>query len=134
VEVRRVLVDTSAYSAFMRDHPGVKLAIQRADQILLSPVILGELLAGFTRGRQRAKNERELRAFLASPRAEVVAVDAETAARYAVIVAALWQAGTPIPTNDIWIAASAMQHGARLLTLDGHFLEVPQVMVDHVAA
>lgn len=132
--MRRVLVDTSAYSAFMRDHPAVKLAIQRADEILLTPVVLGELLAGFTRGRQRAKNERELQAFLASPRAEVVAVDAETAARYAAIVAALWQAGTPIPTNDIWIAASAMQHGARLLTLDGHFLEVPQVMVDYIPA
>ena len=131
--MRRVLVDTSAYSAFMRDHPAAKEAIQRADEILLTPVVLGELLAGFLRAKQREKNERELRAFLASPRASIVAVDAETAARYAAIVAALWKAGTPIPTNDIWIAASAMQHGARVLTTDGHFLEVPQVMVDHIA-
>ncbi|HWQ68987.1 MAG TPA: type II toxin-antitoxin system VapC family toxin [Patescibacteria group bacterium] len=128
----RVLVDTSAYSAFMRGHPEVKLAIQRADQIYLSPVILGELLAGFIRGGRQKKNQKELQAFLESPRVTLVSVDEETAERYAVILNALWRAGTPIPTNDIWIAASAMQHGLHLLTTDPHYRKIVHIIVDYV--
>lgn len=130
----RILLDTSAYSAFMLGHPEVKLALQRADEISLTPVVLGELLAGFIRGKWRKKNERELEAFLSSPRVQVVDVDADTAQRYAVILNALWKAGTPMPTNDIWIAASAMQHGLRLLTRDAHYRQVPQILVDYIAS
>jgi predicted nucleic acid-binding protein len=100
----RVLLDTSAYSAFMRGHPEIKQAVQEADEISVNPVVLGELLAGFMRGRRRKKNEGELRTFLGSPRVRVLDVNEETAQRYAVILNSLWQAGTPIPTNDIWIA------------------------------
>ncbi|HYV41735.1 MAG TPA: PIN domain-containing protein [Thermoanaerobaculia bacterium] len=63
----------------------------------------------------------ELAQFLASPRARVLGLDEETADRYAVILNSLWSAGTPIPTNDVWIAASAMQHGFRVVTADQHF-------------
>lgn len=128
----RVMLDTSAYSAFMRGRPAVKLAIQQADQIYLNSVVLGELLAGFMRGRRREKNEKELQAFLASPRVKLIDVDEETAERYAVILNALWRAGTPIPTNDVWIAASAMQHGLRVLTTDAHYQKVSQVIVEYV--
>ncbi len=127
----RVMLDTSAYSAFMRGHPEVKLALQQADEISLTPVILGELLVGFMRGKRRKKNEKELQVFLASPRVNVVDVNEETAQRYAVILDSLWKAGTPIPTNDIWIAASAMQHGLRLLTRDAHYQSVTQILVDY---
>jgi predicted nucleic acid-binding protein len=125
------LLDTSAYSAFMRGHEDLKLALQRADRIALTPVVLGELGAGFRAGTRQKKNENELRRFLSSPRVDVVAVDADTAERYAVILHALRQAGTPIPTNDIWIAASAMQHGLRILTTDIHYSRIPQVIVEH---
>jgi tRNA(fMet)-specific endonuclease VapC len=127
----RVMLDTSAYSAFMRGHPEVKLALQHAEEIYLNPVILGELLAGFMRGKRRKKNERELQALLSSPRVKVVGMDEDTAERYAVILNSLWNAGTPIPTNDIWIAASAMQHGLHVLTTDAHYQRVPQVIVDY---
>lgn len=130
----RLLLDTSAYSAFMRGQPEVKLALQQADEISLTPVVLGELLVGFMRGKRRKKNEKELRAFLSSPRVTVVDVDEETAQRYALILNALWKVGTPIPTNDIWIAASAMQHGLRLLTRDAHYRKVTQVLVNYVEA
>ena len=130
----RVLLDTSAYSAFMLGHPEAKLALQRADQIYLTSVVLGELLAGFIRGKWRRKNERELQIFLSSPRVQVIDVDADTAERYAVVLNGLWKAGTPIPTNDIWIAASAMQHGLRLLTRDAHFRQIPQVLVECIAS
>ncbi|MBI4607962.1 MAG: type II toxin-antitoxin system VapC family toxin [Candidatus Rokubacteria bacterium] len=128
----RVMLDTSAYSAFMRGHPEIKLAFQRAEEIYLNPIILGELLAGFARGKHTRKNERELRTFLTSPRVELVDVNEETAERYAVILDSLWRAGTPIPTNDIWIAASAMQYGLHVLTTDAHYQKVTQVIVDYV--
>ncbi len=124
------LLDTSAYAAFMRGHPAVKRALQEADEIYLTPVVLGELRAGFMRGRHRRKNEQGLRSFLGSPRVRVLTIDADTAERYAVILNALWKAGTPIPTNDIWIAACAMQHGLRVLTTDAHYQKVSQVIVD----
>ncbi|MBI2998468.1 MAG: type II toxin-antitoxin system VapC family toxin [Deltaproteobacteria bacterium] len=128
----RLMLDTSAYSAFMRGHPEVRLALQHADEIYLNPIILGELLTGFLKGKRKKKNEKELQAFLLSPRVSVVDLDEDTSERYAVILNSLWKAGTPIPTNDIWIAASAMQHGVRLLTGDAHYQRVTQVLVDYI--
>lgn len=127
----RVLVDTSAYSAFMRGHESVKEILQTADSIYLNPVVLGELRVGFLRGRSKQKNEERLSRFLGSSRVSVVAVDDETAERYAVILDGLWTAGTPIPTNDIWIAASAMQYGLTVVTTDAHYLKIPQILVSH---
>ena len=127
----RVMLDTSAYSAFMRNHPAIRLELQYAEEITLSPIILGELLSGFRKGTQRKKNERELQTFLSSRRVQVVDIDAETAERYAVILSSLWNAGTPIPTNDMWIAASAMQHGLRVVTTDTHYQKIPQVITDY---
>ena len=130
MEIAAGLLDTSAYSAFLRGHAELKLALQRTDRIVLTPIVLGELGAGFRAGTRRKKNEAELRQFLSSPRVDVVAVDAETAERYAVILHGLRSAGTPIPTNDIWIAASAMQHGLRVITTDVHYTRIPQIIVE----
>lgn len=127
----RVMLDTSAYSTFMRGHQELTHALQQADEIYLNSVIVGELLAGFMRGRHRKKNQLELQQFLGSPRVSIVGIDEETAERYAVILNALWRAGTPIPTNDIWIAASAMQHGCRLLSADAHYQKVSQIIVEY---
>jgi len=80
-------------------------------------------------GGQRKKNEDLLGVFLEAPRVELLAVDSETSERYAALLQFLWSAGTPIPTNDIWIAASAMQHGLELVTTDSHFQKVPQVLL-----
>ncbi|MCP3961549.1 MAG: type II toxin-antitoxin system VapC family toxin [bacterium] len=120
-------LDTSAYSAFKRGHDDIRRRIQTASRILVNPVVLGELRAGFLKGTLLDKNLTELSDFLAAPRVRVVAIDEETAERYAVILRSLQKAGQPIPTNDVWIAASAMQHGARLLTIDHHFERVQQV-------
>lgn len=123
----RVLLDTSAYSAFMRGDEAEVQSIREAREIRLTPVVLGELLAGFRRGTRRKENEALLVRFLASPRVRVLALDEETADRYAIILNALRAAGTPVPTNDLWIAASAMQHGLKVLTTDAHFGKIPQV-------
>jgi tRNA(fMet)-specific endonuclease VapC len=128
--MKRILLDTSAYSAFMRGHDDIRAILQEAEQITVTPVVLGELYAGFARGRHRRKNERELHLFLSSARVRLVGIDDETAERYAVIVNGLLAAGTPIPTNDIWIAASAMQYGVAVVTTDEHYEKVTQVIVE----
>jgi predicted nucleic acid-binding protein len=128
--VIRLLLDTSAYAAFLRGHAGVQSFLQEADEIFVNPVVLGELKAGFAGGHRQKKNENELALFLASSRVRVRGMDEETAERYATIVSSLRAAGTPIPTNDVWIAASAMQYGLRLVTFDERFRRVPQVLVD----
>ena len=124
----RIALDTSAYSAFMRGHEGVVELVQRAEEIVLSTIVLGELLAGFRRGARLRENVELLDRFRSSPRVRTAGIDEETAERYGEIVAHLRQAGTPIPTNDVWIAASAMQLGLRLVTTDTHFERVPQVV------
>lgn len=128
----RVLVDTSAYSAFMRgDEPALR-AIQEADEIVMNPVVLGELAGGFIRGSRTEKNRELLERFLSSPRVRVVDIAPPTSERYAVILNSLWKAGAPIPTNDIWISATAMQYGLHVLTRDAHFLTVPQILVHYL--
>jgi predicted nucleic acid-binding protein len=133
--VKEILLDTSAYSAFMRGHEGVKRSIQEADLICVNPVVIGELTAGFRKGNRLRKNQAELREFLSSIRVDVIDIEVETAFRYATIWEYLHGAGLSIPTNDLWIAASAMQHGLHLVTLDERFKRVPQILVDlHSAA
>jgi len=125
----RLLLDTSAYAAFFRSHPGVKAEVQEASELFLSPIVLGELRSGFLKGARRAENEKELREFLASPRCSVPVIDDETSHRYAAIHDYLRRKGTPVSPNDLWIAASAAQHGLTVVTLDGDFDLIPQVLV-----
>ena len=128
------MLDTSAYAAFMRGHPGVQTFVQQASCIVLSSVVLGELQAGFVGGTRRLKNEKELRTFLSSPRVSLADVDRETALRYAEILFSLRRAGTPIPTNDVWIAGGAMQHGSECsppipITGESHKLSLSWVRI-----
>ncbi|MDP2971392.1 MAG: type II toxin-antitoxin system VapC family toxin, partial [Deltaproteobacteria bacterium] len=120
MEKYKVMMDTSAYTAFLRGSPEVKEIVQQADEIVFNPVVLGELIAGFLMGRNERKNRAILKDFLSSPRVIVAEIDEETSERYAVIVQSLRMKGAPIPTNDLWIAASAMQHGLKVLTTDKH--------------
>ena len=85
---------------------------------------MGELLAGFAAGTREARNRAELARFLASPRVGILNVTADTADSYALVYAGLRRKGQPIPTNDLWIAASALEHGFGLLSLDAHFAHV----------
>lgn len=126
----RILLDTSALSAFFHGHDAVAETIRRATRIAVTPVTLGELKTGFLGGSRPDQNRDVLRRFLAKPLVRTVLIGPETADRYAQISDFLRRAGTPIPVNDLWIAASAMQFGLRVVTTDRHFERVPQITVE----
>jgi len=120
-------LDTSAYSNFRRGNEGVATLLDQAELVGVSTVALGELRTGFLLGGKRQRNEMELDAFLDSSVVEVLPVDSETSRHYAEIVAELRRAGTPVPTNDIWIAATAARNGTTVLTCDDHFEHIARV-------
>jgi len=120
----KVLLDTNAYTALFRGHEGVVDRVRRAEQVLVSVVVAGELLFGFRNGSRYEANREELEAFIASPYVDLLPVTWMTADRFGRISASLRRKGRPLPTNDIWIAAHAMESGADLLSFDRHFDEV----------
>lgn len=128
-----ILIDTNAYAAFKRGVPEAISVVQQVPSIAFNAVVLGELMGGFAAGAKEQQNRPDLDAFLASPRVRVVVLDRWTAQHYAAVYAALRRAGRPIPTNDMWIAASAIQHGLRLFTFDDHFRYVPGLVVGRSA-
>lgn len=119
-----ILLDTNAYVALLQGHRGVLSLISQTDRVALSTVVLGELLFGFRNGSRFQDNLRRLQSFLAEPEVVTLPVSLTTADHYGIIAASLRSQGTPIPVNDIWIAAHAKQSGAALLTFDSHFQKV----------
>jgi len=117
----KLILDTSAYVGFKRNAIEMVEIILSAELILFSPVVLGELMFGFRNGTRFKKNMADLNRFLEHEAVELVRIGKTTSDRYSRIAAQLKQKGTPIPTNDIWIAAQTMEHGAELLTSDRHF-------------
>ena len=122
--MRSILLDTNAYTAFKLGDAAVVEVVAHAERLCLNSVVLGELLGGFAAGTREAKNRAELAQFLDSPRVELLPVTAQTADSYALVYSGLRRKGQPIPTNDLWIAASALEHGAGLLTRDAHFAQI----------
>ena len=119
--IRRLVLDTSAYSHFRAGHQTVLDLLAAADAVLLPATVLGELEAGFEMGRRALENRTTLARFLQEPFVTVLPTTPEVARRYGQTFARLRQAGTPIPTNDIWIAALCRQHSFPLLSRDRHF-------------
>lgn len=117
----KILLDTSAYVGFKRKIEDVVDIIAGADLILFSPIVLGELIFGFRNGSRFKKNMLDLDEFLAHDVVELIRIGKITSDRYSRIALFLKHQGTPIPSNDIWIAAHAMEHGAELITMDRHF-------------
>jgi tRNA(fMet)-specific endonuclease VapC len=101
--------------------------VDEATWLGMPSVVLGELLRGFLAGSHRHKNEEALAEFLSEPVVEEITVDLEVARIYAEIVVSLRRAGTPLPTNDAWIAACSARAGAPLLTFDEHFRSIGRI-------
>ena len=120
----RILLDSSAYSHLKRGHQRAAAIVRSSEEVLLSTVVIGELLYGFRQGSRLERNLRELQAFIDNPYVTVAPVSFTTADRYARIAATLRSKGRPIPSNDIWIAAHALETGADLVSSDLHFAEI----------
>lgn len=117
----RLVLDTSAYSHFRAGDARVLDLIARAEVVLISTVVLGELEAGFLLGRREKENRTLLADFLAEPFVSIRQVTPAIARFYGRVFTELRRAGTPIPINDIWIAATALDCGGHLLTFDSDF-------------
>ena len=124
----RLALDSNAYSEWRRNGRWAE-DISTAEEVHLSATVLGELRYGFACGGREAENLAALRAFLAEPTVVTDPAGEETAGIYAALKKQLRQQGTPIPENDIWIGAAALEHGLELLTDDRHFEKLPQVRV-----
>lgn len=123
----RILIDTNRYRDFCTSVPEAVECCRAAERIFLPFVTLAELRAGFLLGTRSAHNERILAQFLSRPRVAVLYPDEDTTRHYAQLFRQLRQQGTPIPTNDLWIAALAEQHGLFLYSRDRHFDALPQL-------
>ena len=127
--MKKILIDTNIYSHAMRGDPDVTDQLAKMDEIGICVISIGELYSGFKAGSRELENHSELEFFLDSPRVVLYPVDITTADYYAEILSSLKKAGTPIPTNDIWIAAAAFQHGLKLFTKDVHFSFVKGLVI-----
>ncbi len=122
--MRKVLLDTNAYSRLRGGDQELLDTLGEADIVFMSVFVLGELYAAFKGGSREKENRAGLAAFLDKPIVKRVFATDETAEVFAAIKDALRRQGTPLPTNDIWIAAHAVESGATLLTYDAHFRNV----------
>jgi predicted nucleic acid-binding protein len=123
----KVALDANRYSDLCRGAEEVVEQVSKCERIYLPLIVLGELRAGFQAGTRGRENERALARFLGSPRARLLLPDEQTSHHYGALFAQLRRQATPIPTNDIWIAALAIQHNLVLLTRDAHFDHLPQL-------
>jgi tRNA(fMet)-specific endonuclease VapC len=117
----KIMLDTSAYVGFKRNAVEAVEIIVKAELIVFSPVVMGELMFGFRNGTRFKENMDDLDRFLKHEAVDLMPIGKITSDRYSRIAVKLRQQGTPIPTNDIWIAAQAMEQGAELITSDQHF-------------
>ncbi len=125
MEMRQLLIDTNIYSYALKGDGDIVEILRKAEKIGFSVISIGELIYGFKGGVKEQKNREQLENFLDSPRAVSYHIDENTCEFYAEILNNLKRIGKPIPTNDIWIAATAFQHGLKLLTKDIHFQLIP---------
>lgn len=123
-----ICLDTNAYGAFKRGHAQIQGLLEEAEEVFVPVIVLGELYAGFAIGTRERTNLRELEEFLRKPGVTIAETSQAVAERYGGLVKTLRAIGMPIPTNDVWIAATAMEAGARVVSLDDHFARIPAVV------
>ncbi len=122
--MKSILLDTNAYTAFKSNRNEAVEIIRNVDFIAMNTVIIGELLGGFAVGNKQEINRYELQKFLDSSRVTIFNIDEKTSEYYSIIYCELRKKGRPIPTNDIWIASTAIQHNLTLFTYDSDFQHI----------
>jgi predicted nucleic acid-binding protein len=130
----RFALDTSGYAHFRRGHPGVVELIAKAEEVLLPVTVIGELLGGFAAGSRQKENVSTLEFFLAEDFVRVGDVTVEVAHRYGDLFAELRRRGTPVATNDLWIASTVMAAGMTLITFDSDFERIPGLRLAPLSA
>lgn len=120
----KIILDTNAYSAWKRGDQTVVDLVRSSEWLHFSPIVVGELLFGFREGAKYQSNVAELDDLLSRFRVSLDPITRITADRFARIASALRRKGRPIPSNDIWIAAQALELGADLISFDQHFSEI----------
>jgi tRNA(fMet)-specific endonuclease VapC len=123
----RYCLDTSAYSNFKRGDSPIVDIVDSAEWLGLPSVVVGELYTGFLLSDRLERHLTELAQFFENPVVHEIVLDRNVAGIYAEIVVSLRRAGTPLPTNDIWVAAAAAHCGATVLTYDDHFNSIQRV-------
>jgi len=123
----RLALDTNRYTDLVQGDPRVAESVASADEVWLPFIVVAELRAGFSLGNRGTQNEAALRRFLFKPSVEVLYADEQTTHHYASVFRQLRKQGTPIPTNDMWIAALVLQHSLTLCARDAHFDALPQI-------
>lgn len=127
-EVRvRLALDTNRYTDLCRGDAAVVETVETADEVWLPFIVLGELRAGFAAGTQGPRNEAALRRFLMKPGVAILYAGEQTTHHYASVYRQLRKQGTPIPTNDMWIAALVLEHSLVLYARDAHFDALTQL-------
>jgi tRNA(fMet)-specific endonuclease VapC len=124
VEVK-LLLDTSRLSDALSEDAAVLDVLETAEAIFVPAIALGEIRSGFRKGKRRGENEARLSWFLSQDGVSTLPIDGPVAHRYAALHQELRARGKPIPTNDLWIASVALEHGLVLYTRDANFEGVP---------
>ena len=120
----KILLDTNAYTALMEGHTATARHVRGAEGVVMSAVVVGELFYGFRHGSRFGKNRQQLEGFLRESYVDFLPVTMLTCERFSMVAAQLRRAGTPIPSNDIWISAHALETGAHVVSFDSHFESV----------
>lgn len=123
----KLAIDTNAYVDLCRGADATVALVAEADAVFVPMVVVAELRAGFAFGSRTVENERILRRFLLKAGVHVLCADEQTTFHYAAVYHQLRKQGTPIPTNDLWIAALVLQHNLVLHARDRHYDAVPQL-------
>lgn len=123
----RVALDTNRLVDLLRGDAGLAELLGSCEEVWIPLVVLAEIKAGFYGGAQRHKNESLLRTLLAKETVDVLLPRHETAEHYARLFVQLKRAGTPVPDNDLWLAALTLEHDLTLVTRDQHFQCIPQL-------
>ena len=123
----RLALDTNRYTDLCRGDASVVETVESAEEVWLPFIVVGELSAGFAVGSQGTHHEAVLRRLLLKPGVAILYADEQTTHHYANVYRQLRKQGTPIPTNDMWIAALVLQHSLVLFARDAHFDAFPQL-------
>ena len=127
--MKKILLDSDGYTSFLKGSKEIQKELETADKVFMSVIVLGELFAAFKKGKLESDNLKLLEKFLNKLTVEIIKVSKETAKVYANAKMELEKMGTPIPTNDLWIAAHVLETGSILITFDRHYENISNLRI-----